>query len=502
MALNPINNKKSVLAIVKETVEGTPVRPSAATDYTALQDGFSMTPSFETLQNAEIQASIGRSKDELGAENPTLNFSHYVKASGVVGQKPDFGLLIESCLGEVKVDGAERDLVAGSTASVLNVDAGEGVNYERGQAVLPQVSGAFQIRNVLSVATDALTLAQQLSSSPAANTLIGRAILYKVINEGHPTLTIWNYRGNGGLIEMMSGARVTEMSIEANANQYINGSFTINGVSYYFNPIKITSTNKYVDYEDDTGNHSISVAEKEYKDPHQLAEAIQAAIDSLSPSDAITVSYDDSTGKYTFAAPTATVFKLEFATGTNNANSMATTLGFTATDKTGALTYTSNNALSWASPYSPDLDNSSANVAKGIEVLMGDSDDTACFGAQSVSIRVGNTKTDVPDLCEESGKAGSVITGREVTIDVVARIEKHNADRFKRFRNGDKTMFTMNWGVKSGGQWVKGKCVNAFVPTASITSFEIQDQEGLAILRTSLTAYVEDGAGEFYLNFI
>lgn len=504
MSLNPISNKKSVLAIVEETVEGTPARPNADTDYTALQEGFTLSPQFETLSNSEIRASIGKAKDELGAENPSFSFSHYIKASGVVADAPDFGLLLKSCLGAVKIDGAERDLIAGSTISALNVDVGEGENYERGQAILSQVAGAFQIRNVLNVEDDVLNLAQNLSGAPAATTLIGRAVLYKVLDEGHPTFTTWLYRGNGGAIEMVAGCRVTEMSLEAVANQYINGQFTIGGVSYYFNPIKIAATNKYLDYTDDDGAHSVSIAEQEYKDPHELAEALQAAIDSLVPSDAITVAYVDATGMFTIASPTAAVFELNGFSGANAANTILTTLGFdvSAADLTGALTYTSGTAQSWAAPHTPNLDDSNANVAKAVEVMMGDADDVACFGAQRVSIRVGNTKTDIPDLCETSGKSGSIITAREVTIDVTALLKKHDADRAKRFRKGEKTMFTFNFGVKQGGQWKKGSCVNVFVPTASITSFEVADQDGLAILNTTLTGYIEDGNGEFYMNFI
>lgn len=502
MAPNPINNKKSVLGLVKETTEGVPVRPSLATHYTALQSGFQLQPSFDTLQNDEQRASIGKSKDEIGAENPTFSFAHYIKASGVIAQVPDFGILIESCLGAVVIAANERQAQAASTATLIKLSAGQGVEFQRGQAMLVQTSGAFEIRNALSIAGDDVTLAQKLKSSPVATTLLGRAILYKVLDEGHPTLTVWNYRGNGGAIEMISGCRVTELSIEAQANQYINGSFQLGGVSYYFNPILITATNKYLDFTDDDGDHAVVLAEKEYKTPHQLAAAINAGLSSLSLSDAITCEYLDASGKFKFTS-VGTLFELLGNTGVNAANNILATLGFTvAADKTGAITYTSDTAQSWAAPHVPDFDDSNANVAKAVEVIMGDGDDVSCFGAQRVTMKITNTKTDIPDLCEESGKSGSLFTAREVTIEVVSLLQKHDADKFKRFSEGEKTQFTFNWGVKQGGQWKKGSCVNAFVPTATITSFEIQDQDGLAILSTTLTAYVEDGQGELYLNFI
>jgi hypothetical protein len=498
MAPQPISNKKSVLGLMKEVTEALPVRPASATDFTALQDGFSMSPAFETLANAELRASIGKAKDELGAENPSFNFSHYIKASGVVAQKPDFGLLIESCLGVVVVAAAERDTIVGSTVSAVNVNTGEGAEFQRGQAILSQFAGAFQIRNVLSVVTDTLNLAHTLANAPGVGVLLGRAILYKTLDEGHPTLSIWNYRGNGGAVEMMSGARVTEMSLEGSANQYINGSFVINGVSYYFNPMKIISTNNTLDYTDDTGAHVVTVAQKEYKSPVDLADALQNAINALSPSDPITVTYQSADGKFNIKAPAAALFEVD---GTA-ANSILLALGYTATDKTGALTYTSEAAQSWATAYTPNFDDSNANVAKANEVIMGDSTDTSCFGAQKVSIKVANTKTDIPDLCEESGKSGSLFTAREVTVQITALLNKNDVSGYERFRKGTKTQFAYNFGVKNGGQFVKGSCVNVFLPSATITAFEIADQDGLAILNTTLTAYVEDGQGEFYMNFI
>ncbi len=45
-----IQTRNSVLAIVKETTEGTPKAPTLASDYVALQDDFSMEGGFETLR--------------------------------------------------------------------------------------------------------------------------------------------------------------------------------------------------------------------------------------------------------------------------------------------------------------------------------------------------------------------------------------------------------------------------------------------------------------------
>jgi len=78
-----IQTRSSVLALVTESTEGTPVVPTLATQFVALQDDFSMEPSFDTLENAELKASIGTAKPIQGAENPSASLSHYLRASGV-----------------------------------------------------------------------------------------------------------------------------------------------------------------------------------------------------------------------------------------------------------------------------------------------------------------------------------------------------------------------------------------------------------------------------------
>ena len=46
------STRKTRVAIVQETTEGTLKAPSSTGEYIAVQDGLSLTPSFETLENA------------------------------------------------------------------------------------------------------------------------------------------------------------------------------------------------------------------------------------------------------------------------------------------------------------------------------------------------------------------------------------------------------------------------------------------------------------------
>lgn len=502
-----ISTRSSVLAIKEEVTENTPVAPGATTDFIALQDDFSITPAFDTLDNAELKASIGKSAPILGSENPTASISHYLRSSGVVAQAPNYGLLLKACLGAVATAAAEYNTVSSSTTSVIKVDTGEGASFQRGEALLiKDGTNGYRIRCIDSISSDDLTIGFQVPTAPATGVNLGRAVLYYPANTGHPTLSVWHYMGNGGLTQMMSGARVTDATFDISAGEIINGSYSLEGLAYYFNPIEITSSTRYLDFTDDDGTFAATVTAGFYKDPHELATALTTAMNTASAGETHTVTYSDSTGKFTILS-TGTVLSLLWQSGSNTANTIGTKLGFSvAADDTGTVAttgYTSDNAISFAAPYTPAYDSSDPLAAKDNEVMVGDTSDYVCFKASTVTFSIATPKTDILSVCEVSGKSGSIINERSVTISVQALIEKYDAQDFKNFRLGSNVKFQYSFGTKSGGSWVAGKCGALYCPTAKISSFEVVDNDGLANVSLELTGYVNStGEGECFVNFL
>jgi hypothetical protein len=503
--MTSILTRSSVLALKKETTEGTPVLPTAATDYLALQDDFSASPSFNVLDNAELKASIGKAKSILGSEAPTASFSHYLRSSGTAGTAPNFGLLLEACFGSVVTASTEYDTVAGSTTTVVNVDVGEGTNFQRGQALLiKDGTNGYRIRSILSVSADALTLGFKVPVAPGTGVNLGKAVLYKPANTGHPSLTLWHYLGNGGAIQMLAGCRVTSISYAFTAGELINGSYSLEGIAFYFDPITVTSTDTKLDFTDDDGTWAATVTAKTYKDPHDLASAIQTAMLAANPLQTPTVTYDNLTGKFNIKT-TGTLLSLLWNTGSNTANTIGDKIGYsTASDDTGTAAttgYNSDNAVSYASPQTPSFDNADALAAKDNEVMLGDQVDYVCFEASSVTVDISTPKADKSSVCAVSGISGSIITSREVKISVSALLNQYDADKWKRFRSNSNAQFQYSFGEKSGGNWIAGKCGDIFIPTATITSLSIDDQDGQAQINLELTAYVDSsGNGEVYLN--
>jgi len=502
-----LQTNASVMAVKKETTEGTPVVPASGADFVALQEGFSVAPNFDALEYAELTGSIGAAKNVKGLENPTFSFSHYIRGSGAVATQPDYGDYIENAMGAVAVRATERDTIVGSTVSAVNVNTGEGAEFVRGDAILVKhAANAWEIRNVLSVSGDVLTLAQNLANAPGTAVNLGRNVRYYPVNTGHPTHSVWVYRGNaaGGAVELVSGTRVTSMAIDVTAGDFVNATFDCEGIRYYYNPITLT-TNIYLDFDDGGGEENAVVAAKTYRDPYELADAIAAAMNALT-GDTITVTYNDrgvNAGKFTIASDGAQL-DLLWNTGTNTANTLGTAIGFAvAADDTGALTYTSDNVVSKAAPYTPSFNAVNPLVAKDNQVIFGsDPTQTSCFKASTLSVTVANTKSNILSVCSESGVSGSVVSERAITVELTALLEDHQALEFKNFRANDTVLFTFNTGEKSGGNWVEGKTVNFHSPTMVIDSINLDDTDGLVTLSMTLTAFVSSGLNEFFVNLL
>lgn len=500
------SSKASVLAVMPEVTEGTPVAPGATTDFLALQPDASLKPSFDVLSNEELRSSIGKAKGILGFERPEMSFSHYLKHSGVEGTAPEYNELLQAVFGSETANGTQRTTTTGSTTSVCKLGAG-GTDFSRGFAVLiKDGTNGYSIRPVHSVATNDLTLGFNVANAPASGIGVGKCVNYTPANSAHQSLTAWMYRANGQAVEMIAGAKVTEFGFSASAGELINANFNMVGTKYYFNPITIGATDTKLDFTDDDGTFAATITAKVYRTPHELATAITDAMNTANSGETHTCTYSDTTGKFTIVS-TGTVLSLLWNTGGNAANTIGDKIGFsTAADDTGtaaATGYTSDNAQTYGASYTPAYDSSDPVAAKYHEVLLGDSTDTTCFEAASISFSMAMERSEVKSICAESGVNSILLTGREVTITISGLLDKYHAGEMNRFANNTATRFAYNFGTKSGGNWVAGTCGNLYIPTCTVTSFALTDLDSVVGVEIELKAYVDSsGNGEVYLNFL
>jgi len=494
------STKATALALRKETTEGTLLLPSAATDFIPIQPDVSITPNIESLSNEEIRNSIGTSKPIQGLESPEASFSLYLKHSGVEGQAPNYGELLEACWGSTSVQATERTLTSSSTTTLLKLAAG-GSDYARGKAVLiKDGTNGYSIRPVHSVSSNDLTLGFAVSVAPLTGVTCGKFVNYTPANSLHPSISVVRYNGAGHSIDAMAGGKVTEMGLEASAGELINASYSLVGTKYFFDPIEITSSNDDMDFNDGS-DKNCSVAQKIYKTPHELASALQTAMNAVSSG--ITVSYSNTTGKFTIAKASGTL-NLEWNTGTNTATTIGTKLGFSvAADDTGALSYLADNAQSYVAPYTVSYDAADPLIAKSNEVFLGDATDNVNFCAQSISFTFSNENTQVLCVGAETGVDANFFSGRSVTISITGRLDQYDANLINKYVNNSDCRLLYNFGEKSGGNWVAGKSGCLYIPSCVVSSFAVTDLDGIVGVEIELTGFVDsNGNGEVYLNFL
>lgn len=508
--MTAVNASKDIIAFTVESTAGTPVAPASATDgYLAKQPSFQMSPGFESLQNEEVSGgSIAPAKPIPGGEKPTVSDSHYLRASGSQGVAPQYKNIIKGVFGAESVQSTERPTVSSSTVSVIKVNTGIGAEFQRGELLLiKDAANGYRIRPVHSVSSDDLTLGFQLptGAAPGSGVNLGKCALYYPANEGHQTLTGWHYMGNGGARQFIAGILMTEFAAEFNAGQLIKFNYKGEGLGYYFNGIEITSSSKYLDFTDDDGTWAAVIPTGWYKDPTELAAAVQTAMRTANTGKNATSTYSTS-GTFTIKT-TGTLLTLKWNTGTNTANSIASKIGFsTAADNSGtaATTGYTGSAQSYGAPHSPTMDsNVDPLVAKYNEVLVGDSTDYTSFSASKVGVSVTNTRDPLPDVTAQSGVSGALITERKTVVKITSLLAQHDADKFSRYRTGQDTRFFYAFGTKTGGNWNQGYCGGIYLPTSTVSNFSLTPAGKLWALDMELTAYRDSsGNGEVYLGFV
>lgn len=495
--------RASVFGIIQEDTAGTLKELSGATDFIPLKvGGFSQVAAVESLSNVELLNDIGPSKSVVGKETPSGSHSAYFKNSESNGF-PEWSLLLASAIG-TEVSRATTEVCA-DNSSVSVVRVADESAYEIGEALLIEDAAGYSIRNVASTSSLALDLNFDVSSA-ASGVTIGENYMIKPASSGHPSYSSWMYYANGAAIQAIAGCKTSAATINLNAGTQAEIDFTYEGTKSYFNPITISASNKYIDFTDDGGTVAATLTAKIYVSAEDLADEIASKMNAVS-TDTITCVYSSSTGKFTIANTSGAVLSILWKTGAhgsdNSDDHVGTTIGFSdAADDTGALTYTSDSAQTYAAPYTASYDGADNVVVKNAELLIGDNTNIICRKASSVSISVASPLLEVESICAASGVSEKIVQSREVTMSCSILLEKYEVALFDKFLNNGDIKAMMNIGPKDGaGNWVPTKCLNIYFNNATITQHNISGDD---ILRIDLVikGYVSSTSSDVYFNFI
>ena len=493
--------RATVFAVKEEATEGVYAPPSAGSDFIPLRPGNTLNFEPELLESDELLNDIGASKSSIGKEAVSGSHSAYLKHSGVEGQAPEASIFYESLFGSKIVTATETFVTAGSTVSSLFVD--DSSTLVQGQAILiKDAANGYSIRNVKEITIgDDVILNFNLPAVPANATNLGKAVTYSPVAQGHPSFSTSKYLGNGHAIEVAAGNQSSEMSITADANGFGEVEFSYSGTKYYFNPVIITSSNKWIDITDDNGTIAVSIPEKIYKSAIELSSALEAAINAASLED-FTVVYSNVTGKWTIASSTSAVVSLLWNSGVHVATSIGETIGFdVSANDTGAITYTSDDAQLLTAAYTPSYDSAENIIIKGAQLFIGGQSDNICICAQSVSITVSKELEDEDCICEETGVSSKIPTSRSVEMSVTATLNKYDAALLDALIQNKSVSAMFNAGPKAGGNFIPGKCFNFYMQTATVSAYTTTGDSFIQAEFT-LKGYVTTSTKDGYLNFV
>ena len=515
MTFHPV--RSTVFGFNEEATDGTLVEPAAA-DFTTVREGFTFQGSFETLESDELVDSLAAGTIFTTKETPTGSISKYLKHSGTEGTAPDYAVFLKSALGSQTVNSTEYDTVNGSSAGssaargYIILNSGEAANFATGQAFLiKDNANGYSIRNYYSNSTgDQVELNFNLASAPASGVNTGKCIAFAPTNSGHPSFSAFQYQdkttADNAFTQAMAGCRTTNTTINIAANGLAEISFDFAGTAFYFNPIEITSSNKYIDITDDASTLAVQVTEKWYRNPRELARAITEAATQASAdagnSNTITCSFDPTDGKFTLESDGST-FSLLWNSGSNAANDMGSALGFaTAADDTGATSYEGDNALTYSVDATPSYDDNDPYVCKDQELLIGDYFRTDHRKCGNVSFTASTPKTDIADIGSQSGVCGSVPASRATTFSATLWLEKHEIEEMDDFQFNNDTQVMYNGGEKVGGNWSAGKCFNVWLPLVNLSATLVGETDGLYAFQVEGRAKANSTYEDVYINFL
>ena len=509
-------SKSQIIGVIKEDTEGTLKDLTAGTQFIEMREGASITGAVETIDSDVLKAgSKAGSKSFVVKEAPTGSLPYYLKHSGVEGQAPNYSVLMESVIGLMGSYATEYSVTAGSAAGTATTRASLEMatdhedNFDVGQAVLIKdgVNG-YSIRNVQAIDSvgNQLNLNFNLQAAPASGVALGKCVAFRPypIN---PTYSVhhWQSLVASAYKQAMAGCRSTSMNITFPAAGYAEVAFEIGGIKFYYDHIRIGATNKYLDITDDASTLAVVLTEGVYNSPHALAREIAAKCTAASlaatENNTITCTYSNSTGKFTLTSSGAT-FSLLWNTGTNAANSVGTTIGFAvAADDSAALTYTSDNAISFDTALTPAYDSSDNLVVRNNELMIGSFSDNICVPASTASFNISAPKTDVLSICAANGTLESVNLSREVTFSATVKLDKYDAKFFDYLNQNTTLSIMFNAGTKTAGNWDAGKCFNIYLPNCSVTAAPIADQDGYQVFNLEAKAFA-DTLEDVYFNFL
>jgi hypothetical protein len=202
---------REVIFFVPETAYGTPVHPSAT--HAAQFLTADLAVAHERVNRNDKTSNRSYRERISHRKSGTWSVNLYVLPSGSNVIAPDITDALERGMGVLRAVPNGVTLGTASTATVINVGAGTGVNYQIGDAIgLINPAGDLEISFIKTIATDALTVSPAFSfAANTAGVTVYGSTTYKLGNVLNP-LTITRVLDN--VVTVYPGAFVNDIAFD------------------------------------------------------------------------------------------------------------------------------------------------------------------------------------------------------------------------------------------------------------------------------------------------
>lgn len=506
--------RSTKICFVEETTENTYIAETAG-GFNEMYTGFSFEPMSETLNSQALSSSIDQSKPLVNKQAGQGSFTRALKHSGVEGTAPEHKVLLESAFGIETVNSTEYDTISGSTAGTSTargkvvVDSGEGANFAIGQALLIKEgidsNSKNPVRSVYSISSDDLNLNFNTSSAASSGTELGKCVAYSMsVPETSFTAHLFQDDSGSAFHQAISGCRTTGITFDFPATNRATVAFNFEGLKFYHNPLTVGASNNKLNFNDGGPELTATLTNGTYQTPHALAREIQSKMDALT-SDNITVSYSDSTGKFTIASDGT--LNLLWKTGTNGSDNtdthVGTLIGFSdAADDTGSASYAADNSLSFDPSVTPSYDSSDDVLVRDCELMIGSFADISCIKASNAQITMNLSKNDVLSFCASNGLDSSILTDRNVTFTASVIVSQYESSYFDKHLTNTGVQAQLTVGQKSAGNWTPGTVVSFWMPNILYTATPVAELNGYYVYNISGIAYEDGDYSPLYHNYL
>lgn len=215
---------REVVFFVPEVTYGVPVHPSPT--HAAIIQTTDFTFAHERVNREDKTTSRSYTSRISHRKSVDWSATLYTLPSGTNGVPPDITDALEAAMGTKRVvpNGTRHAATASSTTS-LPLEAGEGANYQVGDAVgWVNALGELEVSFVETIAVDVLTISPPFSEAPGVGTTIRGSVTYKLANAiGQLTIT----RVVDNIVQVFPGCFVNDLTLEFPSEG--EGTMTVGG---------------------------------------------------------------------------------------------------------------------------------------------------------------------------------------------------------------------------------------------------------------------------------